>query len=325
MALTFEELESITTDYFMLDGGSAVDIYFDTSFLLNYLMKQQKGIWERPPGGMQIRIPLEYDGQVAEWYTKGDTVSSDDRENINAAVFPWVHGYSNATVYRIDQLKNAGEYAEVQLVTQRLGSAQKSLTKLLADSIYDDSTGSTSNRLTGLRACCNETSTLAYGGIAEDDLVAADGTKPWEGKMTSTTTALSLNVLRTARSAAKIRDGANGKPDLIVTTETNWNTIADILQAQQRFTDGKETAKAGFTGLWFEGAEIFPDDYCPASHAFFINSKHIGFAIHKKGYFMRSKWEKIPDSPEDKTMKIYWDGNMVVNNRKAHQGYSAIS
>ena len=67
MALTFEELESITTDYFMLDGGSAVDIYFDTSFLLNYLMKQQKGIWERPPGGMQIRIPLEYDGQVAEW------------------------------------------------------------------------------------------------------------------------------------------------------------------------------------------------------------------------------------------------------------------
>jgi len=240
-------------------------------------------------------------------------------------VFPWIHAYSSATVYRIDQLKNSGEYAEVQLVTQRLNSAQKSLTKLLADSIYDDSTGSTSNRLTGLRACCNETSTLAYGGIAEDDLVAADGTKPWEGKMTSTTTALSLNVLRTARSAAKIRDGANGKPDLIVTTETNWNTIADILQAQQRFTDGKETAKAGFTGLWFEGAEIFPDDYCPASHAFFINSKHIGFAIHQKGYFMRSKWEKIPDSPEDKTMKIYWDGNMVVNNRKAHQGYSAIS
>ena len=46
MALTFEELEAVTNDYFILDGGKAIDIYFDTSFLLNYLLKQQKGIWE---------------------------------------------------------------------------------------------------------------------------------------------------------------------------------------------------------------------------------------------------------------------------------------
>jgi hypothetical protein len=71
--------------------------------------------------------------------------------------------------------------------------------------------------------------------------------------------------------------------------------------------------------------EIFPDDYCPASHGFWINSTHLGFAIHASGYFMRTKWEKIADSPEDKTMKIYWDGNLVVNNRKSHIGYSSIS
>ena len=78
------------------------------TFLLNYLLKQQKGIWERPDGGMKIRIPLEYDGQVAGFYSKGDTVSSDDRENVNAAYFDWKHAYGNATVYRIDSLKNAG-------------------------------------------------------------------------------------------------------------------------------------------------------------------------------------------------------------------------
>jgi hypothetical protein len=324
MALTFEELESVTNDYFMLEGGKAVDIYFDTSFLLNYLMKQQKGLWERPPGGEKIRVPLEYDGQEAEFYSKGDTVTSDDRESVNAAYFDWKHAYSNATVYRIDTLKNAGEYAEVQLVTQRVSGAQKSLTKLLADSIYDLPSGG-SKRLTGLRACCNETTTTAYGGIQEGDLVAADGTTPWEGKMDSTTTALSLNELRTARSSAKLRDGAKGKPNLIVTTETNWNVLADILQAQQRFVDGKMTAKAGFTGLHFEGADIFPDDYCPSSHLFALNSAHIGFAIHQRGYMVRSKWKIIPDSPEDKTMKIYWDGNLVVNNRKAHQGYTSLA
>jgi hypothetical protein len=194
----------------------------------------------------------------------------------------------------------------------------------LAGSIYDLPGGS-SKRLTGLRACCNETTTTAYGDIQEGDLVAADGTYPWEGKMTSTTTSMTLNTLRTGATAAKVRDGKGGKPDLIVTTETNWNVIADMLQAQQRFTDSKNTAKAGFVGLWFEGKDVFPDDYCPSSHMFWLNTMHIGFAVHQNGNFMRTKWGKIEGSAEDKTMKIFFDGNMIVNNRKAHQGYSAIS
>jgi len=324
MSLTFEELESVTNDYFMVDGGKAVDIYFNTSFLLNYLLKQQKGIFERPDGGQKIRIPLEYDGQEAEFYSRGDTVNSDDRESVNAAFFDWKHAYGNATVYRIDLLKNNGAYAEVQLINQRLAGAQKSLTKLLASSVYDLPTGG-SKRLTGLRACCHETAGLAYGGIEEEDLVAADGTKPWEGKMDSSTTVNSLNQIRTGASDAKMRDGAGGKPNLVVTTETNFNIIVDILQVQQRFTNGNETVKAGFTGVVFEGKEIFPDDYCPALHEFLLNTNHLGFAVHTEGNFMRTPWRVIPDSPEDKTMKIYWDGNLVVNNRKTHKGYSALA
>jgi len=87
MAFTYEELESITNDYFLLDGGKATDIYFTTSFLLNYLLKQMKGLWERPNGGEKIRVPLEYDGQEAGFYSKGDALSSDDRESVNAAYF----------------------------------------------------------------------------------------------------------------------------------------------------------------------------------------------------------------------------------------------
>ena len=324
MALTFEELESITNDYFMADGKKAVDIYFDTSFLLNYLMKQKKGIWERPDGGRRIRIPLEYDGQETAFYSRGDLISSDDRESINAAFFEWRHAYGNATVYRIDELKNSGRYAEVQMVAQRAAGAQKSLTKLLAGSIYDDN-GAGANRLTGLLACCNETTTVAYGDIQEADLVAADGTTPWEGKRTTTTEGIGLNVIRTMCSTAKTRDGKGGKPDLVVTTETLWNVVADILQVQQRFVNSAATAKAGFTGLNFEGKDIFPDDYCPSGYAFAINSMHWGFAVHQRGMMMRTKWKVIPESPEDRSMKIFFDGNQVCNNRKAHIAHSNLS
>lgn len=324
MALPFEELEAITNDYFMLQGGKAVDIYFKTSYLLTCLMKEKKGLWERPPGGPKIRIPLEYDGQESGFYGRGDTISSDERESLNAAYFDWKHCYANATVLRVDELENSGEYAQVQYVAAKVAGAQKSLTQTLASSIYDAAGGS-SNRLTGLRACCNETATTTYGGIAEDDLVANDGDKPWEGKMDANSTSLDLNWLRTGASAAKIRDGENGKPDLVVTTETNWNVISDLLQAQQRFTKDSPSAKAGFTGIWFEGKDIFADDYCPASHGFFLNKTHIGFAVHKNGYYVRSRWRVIPDSADDRSMKLYWDGNMVVDNRKGHQGYSSVS
>ena len=325
MALTYtSELDAVTNDYFMLEDGKAVDIYFNTSFLLNYLMKQQKGIWERPSGGQKIRIPLEYDGQEAGFYVRGDTVSSDDRESVNAAYFEWKHAYGNATIYRIDELKNTGEYGEVQLIQQKVAGAQKSVTKILAGSIYNDAAGG-GNELTGVMACCNETAGTKYGNIEEEDLVASDGTKPWEGKRNTTTEGVTLNVIRTMASDAKLRDGVQGKPNLVSTTETLFNVINDLLQVQQRFTDGKETVKAGFTGLYFEGKDIFADDYCPSGYAFALNTNHIGFAIHRDGYFKPAKWKVIPDSPEDRTMKIYWDGNLVVNNRKAQKAHSTLS
>ena len=98
MALTWAERESVTNDYFAADGGKAVDIYFYTSFLLNYLLKQQKGLWERPEGGEKLRVPVEYDGQEAMFYHKGTPLNSDDRESVNSAYFdlkysikPWLN------------------------------------------------------------------------------------------------------------------------------------------------------------------------------------------------------------------------------------------
>lgn len=257
-------------------------------------------------------------------YSKGSSLSSDDRDIVMSAQFQVKHAYANATTYRIDELENSGPEAQIDLLATKLETAQQTISDTLADSLYD-APGGASTRLTGLRSLCNETTSTTYGGIAEDDLAAEDGTKPWEGKLYATTEILKLDTLRDMKRKAKINDGPNGKPDLFVTTETIWNAIESMLQVQQRLTEGKETAKAGFTGLVFIGMEIFPDDYCPSSHAFALNSKYVGFGVHKNGNFVRTPWMVIPDSPNDRTMKILWDGNLICSNRKAHQGYSAIT
>ena len=323
MALTFTELDSVTNDYFLADGKKAVDIFFNDCFLMDRFMKNKKGIWERPDGGDYIRIPLSYDGQEAEFYSRGEALSSDDRESINAARFNWKHAYGNATIYRPDELKGAGEYAQVQMVATKVEQAQKSVRKKIAQGIYA-ANSDTDKSITGLRSCVFGAATVAYGNIIENDLVAADLTKPWSGTDTTAAAAISLAVLRTLKSSAKIGDGPGGKPDCATTTETLFNIISGILQNQQRFTEDKDTAKAGFTNLVFEGMIIASDDYVPSGFLFAINSKHYGWAIHSQGYFAREPWGKIPDVA-GKTMKIYWDGNQVVNNRKAHAGQSSLT
>ena len=323
MALTYQELESVTNDYFKTDGGKAVDIYFKSSFLLDRWLNQKKGIFERPSGGLKIRIPLEYDGQEGGFFTRGEPLSSNDRETVNAAFFQWKGAYSNATILWQDELENAGEYAQVQMITQKLSGAQKTIRKILANDIYA-SGGDSNKNLTGLLSMCNASTSVTYGGIAADDLVAVDGTKPWTGRVNSTAANISLDIMRTARSTAKNSDGADGKPNIALTTEALFNVVSGILQVQQRFTKDDWTSKAGFTNLVFEEMVLAADDYCPAGHMFFLNENFAGFAVHSKGFFVREPWMKVPDIA-GKTMKIFFYGNLVCSNRQAHIAYTALS
>jgi hypothetical protein len=324
MALSLTELEAITQDYFMLDNGKAVDIYFTDSFLLNYGLKQKKMLYKTVTGGIYIVIPLKYDGAESGFYSKGDTLSSDDRVNINAARAQLKHLYSNATIYRIDELQNAGPAEQVDMTADRIETAQQQITKDAAGSLFA-AAGGASNQFTGLRALCNATTSTKYLDIAEDDLVSDDGTKPWTGRTSATATVMSLDVIRNAKRLSKVRDGAGGKIDLFVTTELLFQSISSILQVSQRFTEGVKTAQAGFTGVVFEGVEIFPDDFCPTSHGFGLNSNHVGFAVHTDGNFVRLPWMVIPDSANDRTMKILLDAELICNNRKAHYSFSALS
>lgn len=325
MALKYGELESITDDYFAADGGKAQDIYYNESYAVNHFLKQKKGMWMQPPGGNNIRVPLMYDGAEGGFYSRGESLSSNDRENINSAYFGWKHVYGNATIYRTDELSNTGSYAEVSLLETKLMAAQKRPAKDTAQQLYSAALD-TAKEFTGLRSCCSSATTTAYGGIQEADLVANDGSYPWKGVITAgSSTPISLAVIRTLRTNAKISDGPGGKPNIGFTTEALYNTINGLLQVQQRFEQDTETVKAGFQNLIFEGMKIVPDDYCTSGYFFAINDKYFGFAAHPQGYFTRSPWESLLSAgPAARSMKIFLDGNFICSNRKAQAAYSGL-
>jgi len=323
MSLTLKDFEGVTNDYFMAEDGKAVDIYFNGSFLLDALMNRQIGIFERPSGGEKIRIPLNYADAEGGFFTKSDALSSDDRASVNSAFFNWKHAYGNATVYLTDEIETSGDYAAVQILTQKIENAQKTCSNWLASTIYS-AAGDEAPTLTGLRSLTSADGDRPYGGIAENELVAGDGAKPWQGRTIADAEEISLAVLQNLRSAAKVSDGRGGKPNLAVTTEELYNKVSRILQAQQRFTSDSEIAQAGFVHLVYEGMVLAADDFCPAGHIFALNSNFIGFAIHQNGFFVRQPWMDLA-GPAGKTMKILWHGNLVCSNRKAHAAHSNLS
>jgi hypothetical protein len=325
MALTLTELEATTKDYFLADNRKAIDIYFNDSFYMDYSMNKKKAILKRYPGGKKIKCHLNYDGQEGGFYDKNSTLSSDDKESVNAAFFSTKHAYGNATIHRNDELENAGAYAEVELVATKLEGAQKTCRKKIAQQIYANN-GDGAKEITGIKAMCFGAAATAYGEIAENDLASADGTKPWKAVNTTAAAAISLSAIRTLKSSAKISDGPNGKPNVGLTTEALFNIVSSILQNQQRFTQDSETVKAGFTNLVFEGMIIAADDYCPTGYLYLLNTAYCGWAIHTQGFFARTQWaDLLPTGTPAKSLKIFWDGNHICTNRKAHAGQSGLT
>jgi hypothetical protein len=319
------ELNATTKDYFLADNRKAIDIYFNDSFFMDYSMNKKKAILKRFSGGNKIKVHLNYDGQEGGFYSKNSTLSSDDKEAIAAAYFQVKHAYGNATIHRNDELANAGEYAEIELAVNKIEGAQKTCRKKIAQQIYAN-VADGAEEITGLGSMCFGSASIPYGEIAENDLVSADGTKPWKAVNTTGAASISEAAIRTLRSTAKISDGPGGKPSIGMTTEVLFNVVAGILSNKQRFTQDSDTAKAGFTNLLVDGLILAADDYCPAGYLFLLNPQYMGWAIHTQGFFARDPWANlIVTGLPAKSMKIFWDGNLVCTNRKAHAGQSGLS
>ena len=317
-----DQLEATTLDYFKLKGKEVLDLYTETSFFLDYFLKMKKGNYDNHQGGRKITIPLRYDNNAGGFFTRGTPLDSTQRQTITSVSLDWKYCYGNGTIYQIDSWENAGPEKRIDMAWHEIEGAQLALNQVLADSVWTGLEGDSSN-LTGFNAITDTTAATNYAGYSSNDIVSNDGTKVWTGLGSSTTTQLSLSAIRTARTAAAYGKGKLQEPDLIGTTETNYNTIKTILDASQLMTEGVKTAQLGFTGVHFEGADIYPDRYCPASNMYFFNTKHVGFCVNV--LWKRLPWQIVAGSPGDKTLKIMFGGNLTCDNRRSCYRHSAIS
>ena len=280
------------------------DNVFTDRVLTHYLMSKNR--IRMVNGGNTIVEPLIYgQNSTVSSYTGYDTISLTAQTGITAAEFQWKQYAASIAISGIEEAKNNGEQAIINLLEAKIMQAEESMREGFNVMFYGDGTGNSGEDWNGLGNIVEATGTV--GGINR----ATVGNEYWRSYEQNTATALTLAQMATAYNSVSV---GNDHPDMILTTQTLFEKYEALLQPQLRYTDAK-TADAGFQNLLFKAAPVAFDAGCTAGVVYFLNSKYLTLVGHSSKWFEQTKFVR-PENMDARYALILCYGNLTVRNAK---------
>ena len=284
------------------------DNVFTARPLTYFLM--DKGRIRMVDGGTKIVEPLIYgqNGTVAS-YSGYDTISLTAQDGMSAAEFDWKQYAASIAISGIEEAKNNGEAAIINLLEAKIMQAEESMREGFNQMFFGDGTGNSGKNWNGLGNLVESGNTV--GGINSAN---GQGNDFWRSYEENTAGALTLAQMATAYNSVSV---GNDHPDMILTTQTLFEKYEALLQPQLRYTDTK-TADAGFQNLLFKAAPVAYDVHCTAGVVYFLNSKYLTLVGHSGKWFQQTDFVR-PENLDARYALIMCYGNLTVRNR-AKQG-----
>ena len=307
MALEFSQITAITERFFiprLVDG-----IYNSKAMLARMARPEQLQLKD---GGHEILAPvINSQPSAGGYFDDLDTLSNDRTENLTASKHQWKQLFEPIRVSRKELLQNSGDAAKLSLVKSKIQIAEKQMKENLAVGLFSDGTvgtgAGTADQITGFQAVINETST--YGGIAVADFAE------WKAQVNNnsgTDRALTLNLMQNVFGATSEDDD---KPTVLTCRQNVQDQIWSLFQPHQRLMSS-EMENLGFSNvLTFNGVPIIVDSHMKANSLYFVNENYAFLCVHKDENLRRETLEKLETS-NSMLMRIFWMGNLVVNNRR---------
>ena len=283
------------------------DNIFTARPLTNYLM--DKGRIRMLDGGTKIVEPLVYglNGTVGS-YSGYDTISLTAQEGMSAAEYDWKQYDASIAISGIEEAKNNGEAAIINLLEAKIMQAEESMREGFNQMFFADGTGNSGKDWNGLGNIVEASGTV--GGINR----ATSGNEFWQSYEENTAGALTLADMATAYNSVSV---GNDHPDMVLTTQTLFEKYESLLQPQLRYTDAK-TADAGFQNLLFKSAPVTYDVHCTAGVMYFLNSKYLTLVGHSGKWFEQTDFVR-PENLDARYALIMCYGNLTCRNA-AKQG-----
>lgn len=305
MALTWDQISAITRRKFL---PKMVDNIFDSNPGLERMRRKNLLSVD---GGTTINQPLLYATTSASGVYDGtDTLNITDNEQMTDAEYAWKYTYASIVIKKTDELKNSGDSKVISLVKTKTMAAEQTLVDNWGTYFWN--AGTVAKAPHGLRFLLSTSNTV--GGISQTSY------SWWASQYDSSSTVVSLANLQTQFNLASI---GNDAPTVGFTTRTVYNLYYNLLTPQQRFQD-KDTAKAGFSSLMFNGVPIIVDSHAPASHLAFINEKYLKLVIHKDDNFKMENFVR-PVNQRIRVAQIFATGNFVSSNNRMHALFTALA
>ena len=272
---------------------------------LTYWLSDKNRI-QTESGGTKIVEQLIYgQNSTVASYSGYETLSLTPQDGISAAEYDWKQYGASIAISGIEEAKNNGEHAIINLLEAKIMQAEESLREGFNQMFYADGTGNSGKNWNGLGNLVETGNTV--GGINS----ATAGNEYWRSYEENTAGALTLLQMATAYNSVSV---GNDHPDVILTTQTLFEKYESLLQPQLRYTDTK-TADAGFQNLLFKSAPIMYDVHCTAGVMYFLNSKYIKLVGHSDKWFAQTDFVR-PENQDARFALIMCYGNLVTSNRK---------
>ena len=221
--------------------------------------------------GRDIVRELEYaDNGTVSFYNGYEVLDTSPADVLSAAVFDYKQLAGNVTVSGLEQIKNSGEQAIINLLEARIGNLERSMENSLASSLFSDGTGTSSKEIGGLQLVVADAGTGTVGGINSSTFTF------WQNKQaTATSSAFSTTNIQSDMNSLYIQlVRGTDAPDLVVAGSTPYTTFLATLQTLQRVADSR-LADLGFTAVKYLNSDVVYDSNCDASRMYFLNTNYL--------------------------------------------------
>lgn len=301
------EIAAMTVDYRIQD---VVDGFFGSNPYAARLLQRDN---VRVDGGDRVQQPIIFGRLNGGSYSDNDTFNTVRKRVVVPAYFDWKQYYVDITISGLDNLRNSGAAKIIDHTNILMDVAGISGADYVGDDIYLDGTGNNNKAISGLRlALDNGTTYTTYGGITRTSGAAA-GTESYavSGQVNTTGGAFTLGFANSEFQSAVV---GREKPDLILTTQSIWNTWWERVQPSQRFAAGdnrNQMANIGFDTLVFNGADVVVDSKVPSGQWFGLNTRWVKMIVHASRMWSFTGW-KYPTNADQMIGQLLWAGEQVV-------------
>ena len=260
--------------------------------------------------GRDIVRELEYaDNGTVQFYSGYETLDVSPSDVLTAAVYEYKQLAGNVTISGLEQVKNSGEQAIINLLEARINVLEKSMMNSLSTSIYSDGTGSSGKEVGGLQLLVADSGTGTVGGINSSTFTF------FQNKQSTATS----SAFSTANVQADMNDmylqlvrGADS-PDLIMAGTNAYKSFLGSLQAIQRITSD-DLANSGFTSVQYLNSDVVFDSSCSTNRMYFLNTDYLRLEVAASRDFVPGE-AKMSVKQDAMVTPMFWSGNLTCSNR----------